>query len=237
MRVRACYYGGLRARLGMDGQWLDLEEGSRASDLVRVACGHLGCNWTTALALAVNDAMADGPTLLKDGDQVALLPPVCGGGPEAGVGLLDRCFLTMGPLELGALLGGLDDPACGALAVFVGRVRREQDGRGVLRLDYEAHGKLALKQLLTTAREARLRWNLGPLILAHRVGELKIGDAAVLVAVTSGHRDTAFAACRFLIDGVKAAVPIWKHEFYVDGGDAWVGAPSPDPPRDAVVLQ
>ncbi|HTA17515.1 MAG TPA: molybdenum cofactor biosynthesis protein MoaE [bacterium] len=137
----------------------------------------------------------------------------------------NHCFLSSEVLDPAALEASLKDPACGAVVVFVGRVRQEQQGRPVLRLDYEAHETLALKELHSVARDARRRWSLGPLVLAHRVGRLDIGEVAVVAAVAGPHRDEAFAACRFLIDAVKARVPVWKHEFYADAGEAWIGAP------------
>jgi molybdopterin synthase catalytic subunit len=137
----------------------------------------------------------------------------------------NHCFLSSAVLDPAALEALLKDASCGAVAVFVGRVREEQGGRPVLRLDYEAHESLALKELHSVARDARRRWSLGPLVLAHRVGRLEIGEVAVLTAVAAPHRDEAFAACRFLIDEVKARVPVWKHEFYADSTDVWVGAP------------
>src|ERR1700677_4094838 len=137
----------------------------------------------------------------------------------------NHCFLAAPILDPAALEASLTDPACGAVAVFIGRVRRDHRGRAVSRLDYEAHEALALKELFNVAEDARRRWPLGPLVLAHRVGRLEIGDVAVVTAVASPHRDDAFAACRFLIDEVKARVPVWKHEFYADSTDAWIGAP------------
>ncbi|MGH7442863.1 MAG: molybdenum cofactor biosynthesis protein MoaE [bacterium] len=141
------------------------------------------------------------------------------------MGALERCFLTRERLDVGALLAEMDDPACGALAVFVGRVREEQEGRAVLSLGYEAYDVLALKRMRALLSEARMRWNLGPLLLAHRVGRLEVGEAAVLVAATSGHRDAAFAACAFIVSETKAKVPVWKREYYADFGEAWVGLP------------
>jgi molybdopterin synthase catalytic subunit len=139
--------------------------------------------------------------------------------------------LTVGAeaLDLGVLERKLEDQACGGLACFVGRVRDEHRGRPVLRLDYEAHPLLALAEMRSLAMEARLRWSLGPLLMAHRTGQLRIGDTAVIVGVAGGHRGECFEACRFLIEGIKERVPVWKHEFYADGSDAWVGAPGWDP--------
>ena len=137
----------------------------------------------------------------------------------------DTLILSGAAIDPAALESALADPGCGAVASFIGRVRKEHLGREVLHLDYEAFEPVARKELASLAAEARRRWDLGPLVLAHRVGHLRIGDVAVLVAVASGHRGEAFDACRFLIEGIKATVPIWKHEFYADGTDAWVGAP------------
>ncbi|HTB21837.1 MAG TPA: molybdenum cofactor biosynthesis protein MoaE [bacterium] len=230
MKVQASYFGALRARLGCEGQWLELPAGSSAADAAWAACGHLGPEWPASLRLAVNEEMVPATTLLREGDSLSLLPPVSGGSAlDAAVDALDRCFLTEQALDP-ALLRDLEDPACGALASFVGKVRREHRGRAVIRLDYEAHPSLALKELRRVAQDARARWTLGPLLLAHRVGRLEIGEVAVLVAVASAHREEAFAACRFLIDEVKARVPVWKHEFYADLSEAWVGAPGWEKP-------
>lgn len=137
----------------------------------------------------------------------------------------DTLLLTETPLDSAALESALADPGCGAVVSFVGRVRDEHLGRKVLHLDYEDFAELALKEMASLLAQARQRWNLGPVVLAHRIGNLRIGDVAVVVAVASGHRGEAFEACRFLIDSVKASVPIWKHEFYADGSEAWVAAP------------
>lgn len=138
---------------------------------------------------------------------------------------VDLIELGEDPIQAGELLAGLDDPACGGLASFIGRVRREHGGRSVLRLDYSAYEPMAARVLRHLALEARSRWDLGPIALSHRLGPLAIGEIAVVVAVAGGHRGECFEACRWLIEAVKDRVPIWKHEFYEDGREAWVGAP------------
>lgn len=136
----------------------------------------------------------------------------------------DHLFLGPSPIDpaQGAVL---EDAACGGVCSFLGRVRDEHLGRRVLHLHYEAYERLAWRELRGLAAEARRRWSVGPLLLAHRTGRLEIGEAAVLIGVAAGHREEAFEACRFLIEAVKLRVPIWKHEFYADGGEAWVGVP------------
>jgi molybdopterin synthase catalytic subunit len=156
--------------------------------------------------------------------------------PEAQeTSLWDLIQIRDSALDPARLETFLTDPSCGALTSFVGRVRSEHQGRAVSRLDYECFEPLARREMQRLAQEARQRWKLGPLVLAHRVGRLDVGDVAVVVAVTSAHRDEGFAACRFLIEELKAKVPIWKHEFFAEGGEAWVGAPSQPPgPLDAL---
>ncbi len=149
-------------------------------------------------------------------------------------GMPSTCLLTRNEIEVGGLLGRLDDAACGGQVIFVGRVRSHHRGKSVLRLEYEAHEKLALKALTALAQEAQERFALGSVVLAHRLGSIDLGGAAVLVAAAAAHRDAAFDACRHLIDAVKATVPIWKHEFYADGSDAWVGSPGWDGAKDLV---
>jgi molybdopterin synthase catalytic subunit len=146
----------------------------------------------------------------------------------------DLCILGELPLDPVSLEKGMADPGCGGLVCFIGRVRDEHLGRAVLHLSYEAFVPLALRCLRELADEARQRWALGPLVLAHRVGRLEVGEAAVYIGVAGGHRGECFDACRFLIEGVKDRVPIWKHEFYADGSDAWVGAPGW---REAKILE
>jgi molybdopterin synthase catalytic subunit len=137
----------------------------------------------------------------------------------------DLIALGTEPIHAGAVLAGLEDPASGGLASFIGRVRCEHQGRQVLRLDYSAYEPMARRVMQGLALEARRRWDLGPLALSHRLGRLEIGEIAVLVAVTGGHRGECFEACRWLIEALKAEAPIWKHESYADGQEDWVGAP------------
>jgi molybdopterin synthase catalytic subunit len=116
-------------------------------------------------------------------------------------------------------------PADGALCVFLGVVRNENAGRPVLHLEYEAFEEMALSILDEIEGEARRRWPVTGVRIVHRLGRLEIGEASVAVAVSSPHRADAFAACRYLIDTLKAKAPIWKKEFYADGA-VWLDGPS-----------
>jgi len=135
---------------------------------------------------------------------------------------LDSVALTRGPIELAQLQGTA--PTDGALALFVGVVRNENQGRPVLRLEYEAYEEMALEVLREVAAEARRRWRVSAVRLVHRIGRLEIGEASVAVAVAAPHRAEAFGACRFAIDTLKARAPIWKREFYADGA-VWLEGP------------
>lgn len=116
----------------------------------------------------------------------------------------------------------LADPACGGYATFEGWVRNSNEGHAVLRLEYQAYAALASKEGQRIVAAAADRLPLHHALCVHRVGALEIGDLAVWVAVSAGHRDEAFRACRFIIDEIKHRVPIWKKEHYVNGDSGWV---------------
>lgn len=128
------------------------------------------------------------------------------------------------PLAVDEVMAALDDDASGGLALFVGRVRDHDGGRGVVALDYSAHPS-ALDRLLEVCDRVAERYDVRGVAAVHRVGALHIGDAAVVVATASAHRGTAFDASRYLIDTLKAEVPIWKHQRFTDGDEEWVGTP------------
>lgn len=120
----------------------------------------------------------------------------------------------------------LQHESCGAYTAFEGWVRRQNDGRQVDYLVYSSYPELAINQGRAVIEEAKRRFAIDEAACVHRIGRLDVGDMAVWVGVTAGHRDAAFAACRFIIDTVKAEVPVWKQEFYLDGDDhAWLANP------------
>ena len=116
----------------------------------------------------------------------------------------------------------LTDPACGGFCSFEGWVRNNNEGHNVTRLEYEAFIDLAIKEGERIVNEAIARFGVANAACVHRVGSLAIGDIAVWVGVSSGHRDEAFKACRYIIDEVKHRVPIWKKEHYENGDSGWV---------------
>ncbi|KUJ64333.1 molybdopterin biosynthesis protein MoeE [Streptomyces albus subsp. albus] len=126
-------------------------------------------------------------------------------------------------LSVDEVFGAVGDDAAGGTALFVGTVRDHDGGADVAALGYSAH-PTAEAELRRVAEKVAADFPVRALAAVHRIGDLAIGDLAVVVAVSCPHRAEAFAACRRLIDDLKAEVPIWKHQTYADGTDAWVGA-------------
>ena len=125
-------------------------------------------------------------------------------------------------LDIPTLRRDLLDPRAGAYAHFEGWVRNHNQGQAVTGLRYEAYPELALSEGRRILEEAKSRFAILGVACVHRLGDLEIGELAVWVGVAAAHRDAAFDACRFVIDEVKARVPIWKHERYVTQGAAWL---------------
>lgn len=130
------------------------------------------------------------------------------------------------PLSVDEVLAAVASPAAGGTALFVGTVRDHDEGRAVEALEYSAHP--SAKELLGAVGAAvAAEYPVTALAAVHRVGELAIGDLAVVVAAASPHRAEAFAACRAFIDELKQRVPIWKREVFAEGGHTWVGLDAP----------
>jgi molybdopterin synthase catalytic subunit len=125
------------------------------------------------------------------------------------------------PLSVDEIQAAAADPAAGAVVVFVGAVRDHDHGRGVTALSYSAHPSAAA-ELYRVAEKVAASHSIVSLAVAHRTGDLQIGDFAVVAAVGAAHRDVAFTACHALIDDLKTSVPIWKHQFFADGTTEWV---------------
>ena len=114
-------------------------------------------------------------------------------------------------------------PECGAINVFIGTVRKETKGKKVVKLEFEAYEKMALREMQTIAEDVLRKWPVYKILIHHRIGVLKVTEVPVLIAVSAAHRDAAFESCRYAIDTLKQTVPIWKKEFFEDG-ESWVAA-------------
>ena len=153
---------------------------------------------------------------LSDGDEVAIIPPVSGG---------DHIRVHENVLDAGKIARRVHDPGAGAVVTFDGVVRDNARGRAVTALDYEAYPVAAERQLARIAREMKETWPVLAVAIEHRTGTLQIGETSVVIAVSSAHRDAAFAASEYAIRRIKEIVPIWKKEYY-DDGETWVGSES-----------
>lgn len=126
------------------------------------------------------------------------------------------------PLSVDEVMAAVADHAAGGTTLFVGTVRQQDHGRPVTRLSYEAHPS-AEAELRRVAEKVAAEFPVTAIAAVHRVGDLDLGDIAVIVAVAAPHRAEAFQASRRLIDDLKAEVPIWKHQVFADGSTEWVG--------------
>ena len=207
MRVKVRLFAGLRERAGAAER--ELDGVTRVSE-VWPALG-LG-EEPDGLLYAVNRRYAEREQELADGDEVALIPPVSGGAFR----------VTEEPLSLEAVVDEVTDESAGAVATFLGTVRRESRGRTVLYLEYEAYAEMAEDVMAQIAAELDQRYDLWAVAIHHRVGRVEIGEASVAIAVSAAHRQDALAACKDAIDILKQTVPLWKKEVY-EGGEEWLG--------------
>ena len=133
-----------------------------------------------------------------------------------------RAALVTRPLDVAALVAEVAHPGTGATTLFVGTVRDQHEGRAVSGIDYEAYGPMALRELETILAEAAERFATDRIVVEHRLGTLAVTEASIAIAVAAPRRVAALEAQRYVIEAVKARVPIFKREHYVDGTRAWV---------------
>jgi molybdopterin synthase catalytic subunit/molybdopterin converting factor small subunit len=205
--VRVRLFAGLRERAGWAERELD--------GLGRVAdvWPQLGLGDEPAgLLYAVNREYADRDRELRDGDEVAVIPPVSGGA----------FLLSDSPLSLESVVAEVASTDAGAIATFVGTTRVQSRGRTVTHLEYEAYEGMAEQEMEAIAVELRERYELLGIAIHHRIGRVGIGERSVVIAVSAAHRQAALAACKDAIDTLKERVPLWKKEVY-EGGEEWIG--------------
>jgi molybdopterin synthase catalytic subunit/molybdopterin converting factor small subunit len=207
MKITVRLFAGLREQAGWRQR--ELEGVERVADVWPALA--LGAE-PEGLLYAVNRAYAEPDQELRDGDEVALIPPVSGGAFR----------VTEEPLSLEAVAAEVADEGAGAIATFTGTVRRHSRGREVVHLEYEAYTEMAEEVMAQIARDLEARYDLCAVAIHHRVGRLEIGEASVAIAISAPHRQDALAACKDAIDRLKETVPLWKKEVY-EGGEEWLG--------------
>jgi molybdopterin synthase catalytic subunit len=138
--------------------------------------------------------------------------------------LVLRAALTDQPISLAEHEDLVGHQSAGAVVGFVGVVRDHDGGRGVSRLEYSAHPSAAQVLSEVVTEVAGRSGGVRAVAASHRIGVLEIGDAALVAAVAADHRQAAFATCADLVDTIKSRLPIWKHQFFADGADEWVGS-------------
>lgn len=231
-KVTLRYFAIIREAVGTDAEERDVPEGTTAADIA----ADLGervprlAPLLRAVPVMVNAAYADRDAALRDGDEIAFIPPVAGGtsengGPKPTPQTAPLFVVTADVLDAEAVAALVYAPDAGAVVTFVGTVRNHARGREVRSLDYEAYAAGCLPIFAQIAGEARRQWPVGGLAIHHRTGLLQVGEASVVIAVAAAHRGDAFAACAYAIDRLKELAPIWKKEAYADG-DVWIGAES-----------
>lgn len=124
------------------------------------------------------------------------------------------------PLDINKYISAVEDPGAGAIATFIGVTRDNFQGKKVYHLEYEAYEPMARKIMQEICHKAGKKWEVKRIALAHKVGTCGVGETSVIVAVSSAHRNASLEACHWVIDELKARVPIWKKEFY-EGGEIW----------------
>jgi len=225
------YFAMIREAVGAESESRDVPEGTTAADVA----ADLGVRYPRlapllrAVPVMVNAAYADRTAPLGDGDEVAFIPPVAGGN-SAAIPLPDTegtrgalFVVTAEVLDAEAVAALVAAPDAGAIVTFVGTVRDHARGRTVRWLEYEAYAAGCLPIFAAMAAEARARWAISGVAIHHRTGRLAVGESSIVIAVSSAHRDDAFAACAYAIDQLKERAPIWKKEAYADG-ETWIGA-------------
>jgi molybdopterin synthase catalytic subunit len=140
-----------------------------------------------------------------------------------------RAWVVRDPIESAELLASVGGEGDGAVLLFLGTVRDHNEGRPVRGVHYEAYEQMAQEVLARIAEEAGVQLGGGSVAVVHRVGELRIGDVSVAIAVSSPHRAEAYAASRYVIEEIKKRLPVWKQERYADGDERWLSGHEPEP--------
>jgi len=223
MRVRVVSFGPMKTLFAEGGESFEVPAGESVGGLLAMLreTGRVDEVALSCAAVAVNHDYAALDEVLKDEDEVAILPPVSGG-------LGAKVELVREAIDAAAIQAEIKAGGDGAVCVFDGIVRDNTRGRATLHLDYEAYEEMALKQMVELREQAIAKFCVREVVIVHRLGRLMVGETSVLIVVASAHRGAAFEACRWVIDTLKKTVPIWKREQFADGAVWADGEPFPE---------
>ncbi|MBI2816155.1 MAG: molybdenum cofactor biosynthesis protein MoaE [Acidobacteria bacterium] len=224
MQIKVLFFGALKDIVGLAEECVIVEEGSNVGRLFQMyterfptLAPHSG-----SLLFSRNREFVRQEERLREGDEVAFLPPVSGGATDLDVQNAPAIHrLTRDAIDTRALASELQRNRDGAVAIFEGVVRDHSGDKRTLYLEYEAYESMVLEKMRQIIAEIRTKFDVDGVGIVHRLGRLEIGEASVVIVVTSEHRGAAFEACRYAIDRLKRIVPIWKKEFFAGGG-VWV---------------
>ena len=222
LKVQISFFALYRERAGRSRMPLELAPGATVSDMVaeiRRVFPDLAPP-TVNIVVAVNAEYAEPDTVLRDGDDIALIPPVSGGQ--------DMVLITPDTLVPEEITARVRKDSNGAVVTFLGTTRDHADGKTVVRLEYEAYDEMALKEMEKIRLELLSKYGIQDMAIAHRIGRVDIGEISLVVAVASPHRKEAFHACHEAVDVLKERVPIWKKEYFQDGHH-WVACEDHEP--------
>jgi len=227
MQIRVLFFGILKDLAGQSSSLVELPQPSTLDDLLRCLSQQVPRlnEHLPSIAVSINHEYARSGSVLRHGDEVALLPPVSGGLTESQT--LARARLVNEKIDTSGLINKIQHAEDGATVVFEGIVRDNSRGRRTLFLDYDAYAEMATRQMEALAEQALSKFAVRDVAIVHRIGRLQIGEASVAIVVAAAHRGPAFDACRWLIDTLKRTVPIWKKEYFEDGAVWADGEPFP----------
>ena len=227
--VRVLFFGAARDAVGREQIEVEFEspinaDGARAKLLSEYPSLQ---RFGNSLLFAVNQQYAQNEREIRDGDELAIFPPVSGGSSgSAGIlpaSSLDNDFfeLTTDPIDVGDIARRVVLPQCGATVTLDGYAREWTKGRRTLYLVYEAYEPMALSEMKRLGKQAHEKFEIAHIGIVHRTGRLEIGETSVVISVSAPHRRAAFEACEWAIRELKRTVPIWKKEVF-EGGEVWV---------------
>ena len=219
MRVTVLFFAGARERVGTDRVDLNVSQEATLGAAVDLAIASVTPDYGLPknVMLARNGSYADRSTILSDGDEIAIIPPVSG-----GANVVSDAWLVADEIETDHVVSRVGSDRDGAVVVFHGITRNHNEGRSVLWLEYEAYSPMAEEMMMQIIGEMREKWNIGDVAVCHRTGRVDIGETSMVLAVSAAHRRPAFESALYFIDRLKEIVPIWKKEYF-EGGEVWIG--------------